>query len=387
MPTRQGLVAAGAGIVAIVVGRVFAILELFVIGAALIVTVVFGVAYVAVRSPRLTAGRWAHPAMLSAGEAGTVDIDLVHTGTLRSPRFLLEESIQRPGDPPQIAPLGIEPLRPGAKVRTGYGLPTSRRGRIDLGPLVSVVTDPLGVARATRTVTGSDQVVVAPRAYQVPMPVLGSGPLGQQLLAQARRLGFGEFHSLREYVDGDEPRSIHWRASARSDDLLVKQHTLEGLKRAIVVLDPDPNSYADRASFERAVTVAASLVTSAFHHDLATRFVTGGGIDLRGPDVTAVTLDVLASIEPSTAPLPTLDRDPGEGIGLAILVTGAPGSTGWSAVGSIVDPTITVVPVTTDVAPRTKLGAAARTDDEFVRSWRALAGSHRTRSSSAQRSA
>jgi len=387
MPTRQGLVALGAGIVAIVVGRVFAILELFVIGTAMIVAVAFGIAFVAMRAPRLTADRWAHPAMLSAGESGAVDIDLVHTGTLRSTRFLLEESIRRPGDAIQVAPLGVEPLRPDARVRTGYELPTSRRGRIELGPLVAVVTDPLGVARTTRPVAGTSQVVVAPRAYQLPMPVLGSGPLGQQLLAQARRLGFGEFHSLREYVDGDEPRSIHWRASARSDDLLVKQHTLEGLKRAIVVLDPDPSSYADRASFERAVTAAASLVTSAFHHELATRFVTGRGIDLRGPDVAAGTLDVLSSIEPTTGALPVLDRDPGEGIGLAILVTGSPGSAGWSAVASIVDPTITVVPVTTDVAPRSKLGAAARTDDEFVRSWQALAGSHRTRTRPTQRSA
>ena len=378
MLTRQGLVAVVAGIVAIVVGRLFAILELFIIGSALVVAVVFGLLYVALRTPVLSASRWAHPSMLSAGDAGTVDIDLVHGGSLRSPRFLVEETIRRPGDAPQVAPLGVEPLRARAQVRTGYELPTTRRGRIELGPLVAVVSDPLGVARRTRTVSGVDSVVVAPRAYQLPMPVLGSGPLGQQLLAQARRLGFGEFHSLREYVDGDEPRSIHWRASARSDDLLVKQHTLEGLRRALVVLDPDPNSYA---------TAAASLVTSAAHHELATRFVTGHGIDLRGPDVAITALDVLASVEPAAGPLPTLDRDPGEGIGLAILITGAPGSTGSAAVGAIVDPTITVVPVTTDVAPRSKLGAAARTDEEFVRSWRALAGTHRSRAHQAARPA
>lgn len=379
MPTRQGYVALVAGVTAVVVGRFFAILELYVIGAAMLVAVAFGVAYVALRLPRLTATRWAHPAMLSAGETGSVDLDLEHLGAVRSARFLLEESIRRPGEPVQLAPLGVEPLRSRARVRTGYDLPTSARGVIEVGPLDSVITDPLGVARRTRTVAGTGTVVVAPRAYQVPMPALGSGPLGQQLLAQARRLGPGEFHSLREYVEGDEPRSIHWRASARGDDLVVKQHTLEGLRRAMVVLDIDPASYSDRASFERAVTAAASLVSSAHHHELATRFVTGRGIDLRGPDVTAATLDVLASIEPTPGALPVLDRDPGEGIGLGILITGRSGTSGWATMRSIIDPTMTVVPVTTDVAAIGRLAAAARTDDEFLRSWRALAGERGSR--------
>ena len=69
------------------------------------------------------------------------------------------------------------------------------------------------------------------------MPELGDGILGRHLLAQSMRLGPGEFHSLREYVPGDEPRTIHWRASARSDELKVRQHSAEGLRRCTVVLD------------------------------------------------------------------------------------------------------------------------------------------------------
>ncbi len=374
MPTRQGFLAIAAGVAAIVVGRVFGILELFVIGAAMLVAVGVGVAYTGLRLPRIATRRWVHPSMLAAGDTGTVDLDLVHGGSVPSAKFLLEETIRRPVDGTQVAPLAVEALRAGARVKTGYDLTTSTRGIIEIGPLVAIITDPLGVSQRRRTVAGVDQVIVAPRSYLLPMPTLGTGPLGQQLLAQARRLGPGEFHSLREYVDGDEPRSIHWKASARSEDLLVKQHTLEGLRRALIVLDIDPSSYVDRASFERAITVAASLVASSHHAELATRFVTGGGIDLRGPDVAPHTLDVLARIEPDVAGLPVLDRDPGEGIGLGLLVTGRAGTSGWNAVRSIIDPTMTVVPVTTDVAPRSRLAASARTEEEFVRSWRSLAG-------------
>ena len=102
------------------------------------------------------------------------------------------------------------------------------------------------------------------------MPELGDGILGRHLLAQSVRLGPGEFHSLREYVPGDEPRTIHWRASARSDELKVRQHTAEGLRRCTVVLDQQvPGDVDDRTAevhadaFERAVVAAASLVHSA----------------------------------------------------------------------------------------------------------------------------
>ena len=78
---------------------------------------------------------------------------------------------------------------------------------------------------------------MSPRAHLLDMPTLGQGVLGRHLLALAQRLGPGDFHSLRDYVDGDEPRSIHWRASARSENLKVRQHTVEGLRRCLVVLD------------------------------------------------------------------------------------------------------------------------------------------------------
>ena len=60
---------------------------------------------------------------------------------------------------------------------------------------------------------------MSPRAHLLDMPLLGQGVLGRHLLALAQRLGPGDFHSLRDYVDGDEPRTIHWRASARSENL------------------------------------------------------------------------------------------------------------------------------------------------------------------------
>lgn len=371
--TRYGVLAIVAGLIALAIGRAFGVLELFVIGAAFIGAVLAAFLYVLIRTPRVAGIRTVRPTILVAGDTGRVDLELHHGGALRSCRFGLRERVGRVGSAEHVAELTVEPLAPRSAANAGYQLPTSGRGTISLGPLVAELRDPLGLLVRSRTVAGIDTVVVAPRAHLVDMPELGNGPLGRHLLAQARRLGPGEFHSLREYADGDEPRTIHWRASARSDKLLVKQHSVEGLRRMLVLLDSDSGSYADAASFERAVTVAASLVRSATHADLVTRFVSGSS-DLRGPDVGAESLRVLAAIQPSSDPLPILDRDPGEGVGLLVVISGSMNGAGVRAARSVIDPTQATVPVTTDETSRALIGAAARTEAEFLSTWRHLVG-------------
>jgi uncharacterized protein (DUF58 family) len=382
--TKQGLIALIGGVAALVVGRVFGVVELFVIGAAFLVAVGFGFLYVTLRWPKVDASRWIHPAVLVAGETGRIDLQLRHTGALPSAGFILTEPVQRTNTADHVAQLAVAPMRANSEATAGYQLPTSMRGLIEVGPLSAEIRDPLGVARRQTAIAGTDSITVAPRAHLLDVPRLGSGPLGRHLLAQARRLGPGDFHSLREYVDGDEPRSIHWRASARADGLLVKQHSIEGLRRMIVVLDSDPASYVDGDSYERAITAAASLVRSAQHNELATRFVTNGGVDLRGPEVTGLTLRLLAEIEPTIEPFGVLDHDPGEGVGLLVVVTGRRGSSGWRAVRSVIDPTVSIVPVTTDESSRSAISVTARSDQEFLRSWATLVGAsgHRRGSSS-----
>ena len=223
----------------------------------------------------------------------------------------------------------IAPLRSGDQVTAGYRVPASRRGVLAVGPAELERRDLLGLASSRLVAVGATELTVAPQTFELPMPALGHGVLGRHLLALSQRVGPGEFHSLRDYVVGDEPRSIHWRASARSEELKVRQHEAQGVRRCIVVLDRDGDAYpapvtdAEADVFERAITAAGSLVLSADRVGLTTRFVTGGGIDLRGPDVAANTLRLLAPITIGPA-LGELERDPSEGLGLVVVVTSSP---------------------------------------------------------------
>ncbi|MEO6651284.1 MAG: DUF58 domain-containing protein [Ilumatobacteraceae bacterium] len=375
MPTRQGWTIAVGAIAALVIGRVFGIVELFVIGAGLGIAVIVAVAVVRLHQPRLAITRWVHPSVLTVGETGRVDLLVQNRAGVRSPRVDLTE----PVGASNTAHMTIAALRSGDEVTAGYRVPALRRGLLAVGPAELERTDLLGLAVLRRVAIGVTELTVAPQTFELPMPALGHGVLGRHLLALSQRVGPGEFHSLRDYVAGDEPRTIHWKASARSEGLKVRQHEAQGVRRCIVVLDRDGDAYpagdSDEALdvFERAVTAAGSVTVSAERVGLTTRFVTGGGIDLRGPDVAANTLRALASIAVGPS-LGELERDPGEGLGLVVVVTSSPATDAWRRTERIVDPTLTRIGVFTHATPASPLSVDASTLESFKHNWSRLAG-------------
>ena len=360
-----------SSVLAVGIGRLFGVVELYLMGAAMAASSVLGLLVVALHRPRIEVHRWIRPSVLTAGDVGRVEVLVQQTGFGHSPGFELIE----PVGTNRTARMAVAPLAADAEVSAGYRIPTDRRGVLVIGPLAAVRQDVLGLARSVTEVAGIDEVLVSPRAHLLDMPQLGQGVLGRHLLALAQRLGPGDFHSLRDYVDGDEPRTIHWRASARSENLKVRQHSVEGLRRCLVLLDQHvPDGEAGEEGFERAVTAAASIVHSADRAGLTTRFVTTDGADLRGPDVAAQTLHLLARINPSTAPRLAVDRDPGEGLGLVISIAPDPLSSPWGLVER--NPALTTIGVFTMAMPQRApiLAVDARSETAFLEGWERLAG-------------
>lgn len=377
MPTRHGWTVAGAALLAFAVGRVFGIVELFVIAAAFAGALVVALVGVRIRRIDLDVERWAHPPVLGVGETGRVELTVTNRSAVRSPEARLVE----PVGPASSATMTIAPLPGHATVTAGYRVPTARRGVLTLGPALVERTDVLGLARSSRTIGTTTEVTVAPDTIDVDLPRLGRGPLGRHLAAVSARTGPGEFHSLREYAPGDELRSIHWRASARAGALKVRRHEPNGVRRCTVILDRDTDSYGHRPDgdpgsdpFEVAVSVAASLVLAADRNGLTTRFLTGGGIDLHGPDVANQVLVALAPVIPGP-PCDEPGRDPGEGLGLVVVVTSAPHTGAWRRAQRSVDPTSTCVAVFAGSdRPSDLLSVAAPSLDAFRQDWQRLVG-------------
>ena len=370
MITRHGWTAIVAAAASFAIGRVFGLIELYVVGVGVVIAVLVAVISVQRRLPPLSVKRIVSPSMVSVGEPARVDIQLANLGRQASPYLQLWEPVGNNGG----APMQLAKLGPGQAASAAYRVPTARRGLIRTGPLRALRRDVLGLTQRTTTLAGTEEVLIVPHTVGLPFPSVGSsGRLGQHLRMKSWGQTGTEFHSLREYQRGDDIRRINWKASARATSLIVRETALEGIRRCTVVLDMSASEYMG-SSFEQAVVAAASVTASSAHTGVATRFVTHE-VDLRGPDVAANALRWLATVEPIAEVPETVSMNSGmsEGMGLLVLVTGSVSSTAAGQLRSATtqDETLVVV-CATEYSASSRFVVDATTTESLIASWSQL---------------
>ena len=99
---------------------------------------------------------------------------------------------------------------------------TARRGLMDLGRIRFSTTRPLGLARAWSWWRPQQRVLVYPPLERSGPPLPGTASDGARR-PRAQRSG-EDTHHLRDYRQGDAPRQIAWKASARLDRLMVREY-------------------------------------------------------------------------------------------------------------------------------------------------------------------
>jgi uncharacterized protein (DUF58 family) len=87
----------------------------------------------------------------------------------------------------------------------------------------------------------------------------GTSDFGEET---SRRSGWGhELHALRVFRQGDDPRRIHWKQTARTGNLIYMERETEESRRLAILLDNGVSALADEAAeqrFERLVSEAAT---------------------------------------------------------------------------------------------------------------------------------
>ena len=83
------------------------------------------------------------------------------------------------------------------------------------------------------------------------------------------------FHAIREYAPGDARKQIHWKSTAKTGRLMVRQYEESRRSRMAVVLGVAAAEYADADEFELAVSCAASLGLRAVRDARDVAIVTG----------------------------------------------------------------------------------------------------------------
>jgi hypothetical protein len=101
-----------------------------------------------------------------------------------------------------------------------------------------------------------------------------------QLGGQRRnpRQGEEDFRGLREYQPGDSLRLVHWRTSARTAELRVKDLEQHGCGRALITLCTVGARPADTVQVEHGVSFAATVLESLLRRGYQVDLVTDAGV-------------------------------------------------------------------------------------------------------------
>ena len=202
-------------------------------------------------------------------------------------------------------------LSSGASEKRRLHLVFDRRGQYDQSTVRISTRFPFGFITKSLEIPVVQSVIV--------FPALG----GEEELFEILPLISGEIESyfrgrgmdlyaLRDYTLTDSARAIHWKASARSETLKVKEFAREDERRLLIIFDTmtDDDRPVVAARFERAVSLCARLAQHFFDEGANLGYLLENGQLLEGR--TEATLDLLfkelALLEMRRGPSPLTER-------------------------------------------------------------------------------
>ncbi|GAB3456650.1 DUF58 domain-containing protein [Streptomonospora sediminis] len=317
MPTRRGWLVAGTGALLLAVGAASAYQELALLGGLGLAAVLAAVLLVG-RPPEVGAERSIPGRRSAPGAELRVRLNARNPGRRA---VQISERIAGAGGEQAI---GLAPLAPHATGGSDYRITAARRGVIELGPLRVGRSDPFGLAALHRSYGGTDRIWVHPRWERLRAVPVGrvADPDGS---ADGARSGTLTFHTLRDYVPGDDLRHVHWRSSAKLDKLVVREYVDTSRTRVCVLVDDRPTPGGD-ARLDEVAGAAASILATGVHAALHCELLLVSGRGRASTGGLAPLLDLLAEAAP------TADADLGRALRLArtrpsgdtaVLVSGA----------------------------------------------------------------
>jgi len=253
--------------------------ELAVVGSACVLLLLLAVPFLYGRT-RVAVTLVLEPARIMAGGSVAAGVNVTNLAAGRIIPTILELPVGQ-----SVHRYGIPALAGGATHQEPFTVRTERRGVIPVGPATTRRGDPLGLFSRDSLWTGVKEILVRPP--MVPLDALGAGLLRDLEGVATDSVSQSDlaFHTLREYVAGDDLRHVHWRSSAKAmasageSQLLVRQYLDTRRSHATIVVDDAPASWggvvAGDEPFETAMSVAASIIVRAVTDDFEASFVCG----------------------------------------------------------------------------------------------------------------
>ncbi len=243
------------------------------------------------RSLRKIHFRRSHVERVFANDTVNVSLHLSNTSRLPSAGLVITERLEPEREPLPVRAGGAgaantgaqEPMRTvvaqgtsfvtvvsgRAQERARYSVSLRRRGIYRFGDTIIETVFPLGFFNSASVRHASGRLVVYPRLGEVDTSFFEELELALRYVRCSRPSRAEEdFRGLREYRDGDNPRWIHWRSTARTQKLLVKEFEEPQAKRLLLLIDTNLQRLGTQrfAAFELAIAFSGTIV-----RDLARR--------------------------------------------------------------------------------------------------------------------
>lgn len=281
-----------------------------VLGWALVVVVLTAADLLLAGSPRSLAVRREEPAAVRLGERTAVPLVVESTGDRRVRGALRDAWGPSAGVVVPLRGRHRLDVPPGERRRLVTELEPRRRGDREVASVVVRSVGPLGLAARQRALRAPGRVRVLPpftSRRHLPAALERLRQLDGSASVQVRGQGT-EFDSLREWVDGDDARSVDWRATARRGAPVVRTWRPERDRRVLVVLDSSRTSAARigdaprlDAAMDAALLLAAVAATAGDRVDLlvADRAVRAAVVAQRPPALMPALVQAMAPLEPA----------------------------------------------------------------------------------------
>lgn len=268
--TGLGWTVIALAVAAWLVGWWFSWREWIVIAAVLASLAVLAIGFVLGRLD-LSAEIGVSPSRVVVGERAAGELRLTNRRRRTAHGLRVELPVGK-----AAAVFSIPRLKGEATTDELFVVPTNRRAVIPVGPLATVQGDPLGLLRRAREWTDVEEIYVHPRTTA--LSAIAEGLIRDLEGQPTSALSPSDvaFHTLREYVRGDELRHVHWKSSAKIGELMVRQYNDTRRSHIAVLLSIDPLEYASEDEYELSISCAASVAVQALRDEQTLTVIAGG---------------------------------------------------------------------------------------------------------------
>ncbi len=221
------------------------------------------------------------PDSLVAGQASEIRYSLTNRCRWASARNIHLVDAPSAGAMPRNPEAYVSVLRPGESVVLGVPIMVERRGRLVFSRIGAATRFPFGLVTKYVSRRANWEMTVFPALGRLTGSVL-TGSRSVEASAgggtSSRGRGDEEYYGVREYRIGDNPRRIHWRRTARTGQLMIREMARTRDRQLWCVVDTrvDTGNAAQVERLELAISCAATVICDALERGARVGLVCNG---------------------------------------------------------------------------------------------------------------